>query len=87
MFIHRELQHHGREMSCRECSLIGLLKQLDYIYFDVQPRTRELGQAYDDCTARLQRTIFWELRRSFFLERFQTLFHFNAGEAEHFERS
>ena len=39
------------------------------------------------CTAQLQRTIFWELRRSFFLERFQTLFHFRAGEAEHFERS
>ena len=43
MFIHRELQHLGREMSCRECSLIGLLKQLDYIYFDVRLRTRELG--------------------------------------------
>ena len=43
MFIHPELQHLGREMSCRECSLIGLLKQLDYIYFDFQPRTRERG--------------------------------------------
>ena len=70
MFIHREMQHLGREMFCSECSLIGLLNQLDYIYFDVQPRTRELGQAHADCTARLQRTIFWELRRSFFLERF-----------------
>ena len=68
MFIHRELQRLGREMSCRECSPIGLLKQLDYIFFDVQPRTREPGQAHADCTARLQRTIFWELRRSFFLE-------------------
>ena len=43
MFIHRELQRLGREMSCRECSLTGLLKQLDYIYFDVQLCTRELG--------------------------------------------
>ena len=43
MFIHRELQHLGREMSCSECSLIRLLKQVDYIYFDVQPRIRELG--------------------------------------------
>jgi len=43
MFTHRELQHLGREMSCREYSLIGLLKQLDYIYFDVQQRTRERG--------------------------------------------
>ena len=43
MLIHRELEHLGREMSSRECSLIGLLKQLDYIYFDVRLRTRELG--------------------------------------------
>ena len=42
MFIHRELQHLGREMSCSECGLIGLLKQLDYIYFDVQPHTCKL---------------------------------------------
>ena len=68
MFIHRELQHLGREMSCSECGLIGLLKQLDYIYFDIQPRTRELRQAHADCTERLQRTIFWELRQSFFPE-------------------
>ena len=50
MFLHRELQHLGREMSCSERGLIGLLKQLDYIYFDVQLGTRELGQAHADCT-------------------------------------